>query len=447
MAAQEEAGEASIDIIAVLDCDHVPLPTFLTATLGWFVDDGITLVQGPQAFYNSGAFDDDGITGEQGMFFNVLMPARHHAGAGPFWCGSTSLLRVKALREVGGVATETIREDMHTTLKLIRAGWRTVYHHQTLALGLACSTSDQYLLQRRRWVRSSHMNGFGRPSDGCRGATTMNTSTGRCQRRPDLHSGSCGLRDRVPRDVLHPPMGCQAAHASPDSLAHSIRAAELPGTRGVACLWWLISRKTLESQVTPKGVRREQRCRGRAPPVPGWYWPASCSLSERARSAPGVCNFAKQDHAAPGNVALAVPHTTRSPPRLSDRRPLDRHNAADQTRRRTPSAPSDAYGVNGFGCAGGHPKQNCRIGVSPQEPEHQGSEVIAPISPSGTQSPHHEVQNMPRNSLMGRAPREQHERLGRWRYQQHLRTRASRKRSNARSWTGSLTAAREGVRR
>lgn len=85
------------------------------------------------------------------MFFNVLMPARNHAGAGPFWCGSTSLLRVKALREVGGVSTETITEDMHTTLKLIRAGWRTVYHHQTLAFGLAPSTPDQYLLQRRRW--------------------------------------------------------------------------------------------------------------------------------------------------------------------------------------------------------------------------------------------------------------------------------------------------------
>lgn len=76
------------------------------------------------------------------------MPARNYAGAGPFWCGSTSLLRVKALREVVGVATETINEDTHTTLRLIKAGWRTVYHHQTLAFGLAPSAPDQYLLQR-----------------------------------------------------------------------------------------------------------------------------------------------------------------------------------------------------------------------------------------------------------------------------------------------------------
>ena len=39
---------------------------------------------------------------------------------------------------------------MHTTLGLLRAGWRTAYHHQTLAVGLAPATADQYLLQSRR---------------------------------------------------------------------------------------------------------------------------------------------------------------------------------------------------------------------------------------------------------------------------------------------------------
>ena len=73
-------GAEKIDVIAVLDCDHVPLPTFLTATLGWFDDPELALVQGPQSYYNSGAFDDDGVTGEQGMFFHVLLPARNHDG-------------------------------------------------------------------------------------------------------------------------------------------------------------------------------------------------------------------------------------------------------------------------------------------------------------------------------------------------------------------------------
>src|SRR3954452_4284595 len=61
MAAEAAAGAEDIDVIAVLDCDHVPLPSFLTATLGWFEDPEVGLVQGPQSFYNSGAFDDDGV--------------------------------------------------------------------------------------------------------------------------------------------------------------------------------------------------------------------------------------------------------------------------------------------------------------------------------------------------------------------------------------------------
>src|SRR5437667_10483701 len=40
---------------------------------------------------------------------------------------------------------------MPTTIKPIRAGWKTAYHHQTLAVGLAPATPEQYLLQRRRW--------------------------------------------------------------------------------------------------------------------------------------------------------------------------------------------------------------------------------------------------------------------------------------------------------
>ena len=184
MAREIDEGAEAVDVIAVLDCDHVPLPRFLTATLGWFDDPGVALVQAPQTYYNSGAFDDDGDTGEQGMFFHVLLPARNHDGAGPFWCGSTSLIRLTALQEVGGISTATIVEDMHTTLGLIRAGWKTAYHHQVLALGLAPETPEQYLLQRRRWGMGSMQvlvrERSGPPSGGCPGATSTSTSAAPC---------------------------------------------------------------------------------------------------------------------------------------------------------------------------------------------------------------------------------------------------------------------------
>jgi cellulose synthase (UDP-forming) len=290
MEAEREAGSDAVDIVAVLDCDHVPLPHFLTATLGWFNDPEVALVQGPQAFYNAGAFDDDGHTGEQGLFFNVLMPARNHAGAGPFWCGSTALLRVRALEDVDGVATETITEDMHTTLKLIRRGWKTAYHHQTLAVGLAPATPDQYLVQRRRWGMGAmqilvserlwaakrwmswrnfheYLNGtlwwlegiatliaFGVPiAVMLSGAETSTASpiTFTAAFVTMFSARLWGAR-RLLRKQIHWPT------------AFALRVYRVPV--GMACMWWLVSRRSLQFEVTPKGGSDERR-RGQLPTV------------------------------------------------------------------------------------------------------------------------------------------------------------------------------------
>jgi cellulose synthase (UDP-forming) len=286
---RDRAG-VGIDIVAVLDCDHVPLPNFLTATLGWFADDDIALVQGPQAFYNSGAFDDDGVAGEQGLFFNVMMPARHHAGAGPFWCGSTSLLRVSALREIGGVATETITEDMHTTLKLIKAGWQTAYHHQTLAVGLAPATPEQYLVQRRRWGMGAmqiltyerlwaakrwmswrnfqeYLTGTLWWLEGIATLvafivpTTVMLSGAQTSTAPPLVFAAAFLAmfttrmwgaKRLLRKQIHWPT------------AFALRIFRVPV--GISCLWWLISRSSLQFQVTPK-AGEQGRSRGRIPRI------------------------------------------------------------------------------------------------------------------------------------------------------------------------------------
>ncbi len=60
-------------------------------------------------------------------------------------------MRVEALREVGGVAEETVTEDIHTTIRMQRRGWRTVYHNEVLARGLAARNAEEYFTQRLRW--------------------------------------------------------------------------------------------------------------------------------------------------------------------------------------------------------------------------------------------------------------------------------------------------------
>ena len=49
------------------------------------------------------------------------------------------------------MAVETVTEDIHTTIRLHRRGWRSVYHNEVLARGLAAADSDQYAAQRVRW--------------------------------------------------------------------------------------------------------------------------------------------------------------------------------------------------------------------------------------------------------------------------------------------------------
>jgi len=148
------------DVIAVVDADHVVLPGFLTNTLGYFDDPNVAVVQTPQAFYNVSSFEHDRISGdgelfnEQSVFYRVILPAKNHWDA-VFWCGTGALVRVEALEAVGGVATESITEDIHTSIKLHKDKWSLVAHNEVLARGLAAADARQYMLQRERWARGA----------------------------------------------------------------------------------------------------------------------------------------------------------------------------------------------------------------------------------------------------------------------------------------------------
>jgi cellulose synthase (UDP-forming) len=147
------------DVIAFLDADYVALPGFLTNTLAYFDDPTVAVVQTPQDFYNEDSFEHEDVGGgrtfyEEGVFYRVLGPGKNHWG-GAFWCGTCALVRKSALLSVGGAATETVTEDIHTTIRMHRRGWRTVYHNEVLARGLAPADASQYMMQRNRWARGA----------------------------------------------------------------------------------------------------------------------------------------------------------------------------------------------------------------------------------------------------------------------------------------------------
>jgi cellulose synthase (UDP-forming) len=147
---------SSGEFVVTLDADHVPQPDLIERLLGFFEKKKVAIVQVNQDFYNLDSFqhatnwEDRAAWQQQELFFNVIQPGKDALGAA-MYCGSPAMLRRSALAEIGGFATETVTEDMHTGLRLQKRGWEVIYYNKTLARGLAPQTFEAYRTQWHRW--------------------------------------------------------------------------------------------------------------------------------------------------------------------------------------------------------------------------------------------------------------------------------------------------------
>jgi len=144
------------ELVAIFDCDHAPRRDFLTRTLGYFDDERVAFVQTPQDFFNLDSFQHRHADGrpsvwtEQSLFFRVIQRGKDTWNAA-FFCGSCAVVRRAALDEIGGFATGTVTEDLHTSMRLHAKGWQSVYHAQALAFGVAPESIEPFIGQRVRW--------------------------------------------------------------------------------------------------------------------------------------------------------------------------------------------------------------------------------------------------------------------------------------------------------
>ncbi len=149
---QQTTGE----FIVTLDADHVPAPDLIEQVIGFFSNEKVAAVQTAQDFYNHDSFQHKVNARtrvgwqQQELFFNILQPGKDRFNAA-FYCGSPAMLRRSAIEEIGGFATETITEDMHTGLKLQKKKKIVLYHNKTLAFGLAPQTYIGFATQWQRW--------------------------------------------------------------------------------------------------------------------------------------------------------------------------------------------------------------------------------------------------------------------------------------------------------
>jgi cellulose synthase (UDP-forming) len=151
-ALQDTSGE----IIAIFDVDHVPTSGFLKDTVGFFQDEQVAFVQTPHHFYNPDVFQKnlqlEGILkNEQSLFYRVLQSGRDRHNSA-FFAGSCGLFRRRALLEIGGFRTETVTEDIHTSMVLHAKGYRSCYLNKVLAAGLMPESFESSMKQRIRWA-------------------------------------------------------------------------------------------------------------------------------------------------------------------------------------------------------------------------------------------------------------------------------------------------------
>jgi cellulose synthase (UDP-forming) len=145
------------ELIVILDADVVPQPDFLDRSMGYFEDEQLAFIQMPQEFYNNDSIQHDQEEHswhEQTLFYRVIQPGKNRTNSA-FWCGSPSIVRRSALEDVGGVATETITEDIHTSVRLHARGWKSLFLNEVLAYGVAPQTIKAFLLQRLRWAQGT----------------------------------------------------------------------------------------------------------------------------------------------------------------------------------------------------------------------------------------------------------------------------------------------------
>ena len=146
------------DYVAIFDCDHVPVRSFLRETMGTFLQDPrCALVQTPHHFFSPDPFERNlgtfrKVPGEGSLFYGLVQDGNDLWNAA-YFCGSCAVLRRTALEQIGGIADDTVTEDAHTALRLHRQGYSSAYVNKILAAGLATESLADHVNQRVRWAR------------------------------------------------------------------------------------------------------------------------------------------------------------------------------------------------------------------------------------------------------------------------------------------------------
>ncbi|MFQ6485388.1 glycosyltransferase [Brachybacterium epidermidis] len=150
--------EREYDIVAQLDPDHEPMPSFLQRTVGYFRDPNVGFVVAPQVYGN--LYDGLvalGASQQQYQFSSVTERGGNGLGT-PILIGTNHLYRPACWSQIGGYQDSIIEDhltSMHvhaTTNPATGRKWKGVYTPDVLAVGEGPTSWADYFNQQKRWA-------------------------------------------------------------------------------------------------------------------------------------------------------------------------------------------------------------------------------------------------------------------------------------------------------
>lgn len=139
------------ELILALDSDQVAQPDIIKRLIGYFRIPRIAFVQARQNFKLP---EKDPWGNADKVFYDAIQSGKDYDNSA-ISCGSGVMYRREALEDVGGFSTWNLVEDLYTSFRLHRRGWRSVYYDSSLTVGTAPEEVVSQTRQRWTWAVDS----------------------------------------------------------------------------------------------------------------------------------------------------------------------------------------------------------------------------------------------------------------------------------------------------
>lgn len=141
------------EYIIVFDADMNPLPNFIEPLVGLMESNpSLAFVQTPQYYTN---FKKNRVARAsslmQAVFYEMICEAKGIKNLMIF-CGTNVILRIQALKDVGGIDLSSVTEDFVTAYNLHTKKWRSLYVNKVCAFGMGPEDLGAFFKQQHRWA-------------------------------------------------------------------------------------------------------------------------------------------------------------------------------------------------------------------------------------------------------------------------------------------------------